>query len=193
MAADFISLADYLHRRQRGTNAACPAGEVLPSPAPADGAEPKADIAARTGATSPDVAANESAGSDVVAALHDARMFRARLADAFDEAAARLLRELAAEVLVRELRLAPCDIEALIARLRKRAPVVRVRVAPDDVARMYGAPGVRVARDKVAHVHGVPVAADEALETGDAIVELAAGAVDARLGVRLANVLETFA
>jgi hypothetical protein len=175
VAADFISLADYLHRRRTPANAASAAGEVVA--ATADDAEPEAEIAAAVDSTSPDLAANESAGSDVLAALHDARIFRARLADAFDDAAARLLRELATEVLVRELRLAPCDVEALVARVRERAPVVRVRVAPDELAR----------------VHGVPVVGDERLASGDAVVELAGGALDARLGVRLASVLEGFA
>jgi flagellar biosynthesis/type III secretory pathway protein FliH len=53
---------------------------------------------------------------------------------------------------------------------------VRVRVAPcDDAA-----------------IGGVPVVADAELSAGDAVVELAGGALDARLGVRLALVLEAF-
>ncbi|HEX3464605.1 MAG TPA: FliH/SctL family protein [Candidatus Elarobacter sp.] len=114
---------------------------------------------------------------DVGAALRDARLFRARLADAFDDAAARLVRELAAHVLMRELRVAPCEIGELVARVRERAPVVRVRVSPADVGR----------------VRGVPVVGDDELAAGDAIVEVAGGALDARLGVRLAAVLEAFA
>jgi hypothetical protein len=114
---------------------------------------------------------------DVVAgALRDARLFRARLADAFDDAVARLVRELAADVLARELRLAPCEIAALVRRVLQRAPVIRVRVAPADVG----------------FVRGVPVLADPALAVGDAIIELGRGELDARLGVRLAAVLEAF-
>lgn len=113
---------------------------------------------------------------DLRAVLHDARLFRARLADAFDDVSAKLVRELAADVLMRELRLAPCDLAALVQRVRERAPIVRVRVAAADVD----------------SVRGVPVVIDPALEAGDAIVELAGGAVDARLGVRLAGVLEAF-
>jgi flagellar biosynthesis/type III secretory pathway protein FliH len=113
----------------------------------------------------------------VRAALRDARLFRARLEDALDSAAARLARELAADVLMRELRLAPCDLAAVVQRVRDHAPVVRVRVAAADVD----------------SVRGVPVVADPALDAGDAIVELAGGALDARLGVRLASVLEAFA
>lgn len=112
-----------------------------------------------------------------VDALRDARLFRARLADALDAAVARLARDIAADVLVRELRLAPCDVAALVQHALNHAPVVRVRVAPGDVLR----------------VRDVPVIADPALSEGDAIVELANGALDARLGVRLAVVLEAFA
>ena len=114
--------------------------------------------------------------SGVADALRDARLFRARLADAFADAAQRLLRELACEVLARELRLAPCDLAALVQRARQRVPVVRVRVGAADL----GA------------VTGVPLVADPALQAGDAIVELAGGALDVRLGVRLAAVLEAF-
>ena len=107
--------------------------------------------------------------------LRDVLLFRAALADALDAAVARMLRELAAEVLARELRLAPCDVAAIVARVRAQMPVLRVRVAPADA---------RCALD-------LPVVADATLEPGDAILELDGGALDARLGVRLACVLET--
>jgi hypothetical protein len=122
---------------------------------------------------------------DVVAAVRDARLFRARLADAFDEAAARLLRDLATDVLARELRLAPCDLADLVQRACERAPVVRVRVAASDVARVAAMP--------VSRCGDVQVVADPALAGGDAVVEVVGGALDARLGVRLATVLEAFA
>jgi Flagellar assembly protein FliH len=115
--------------------------------------------------------------ADVIAgALRDARLFRARLADAFDDAAARLVRELAADVLARELRLAPAEIGTLVRRVLERAPVIRVRVAPADVG----------------FIRGVPVLADPALAPGDAIIELGRGELDVRLGVRLSAVLEAF-
>lgn len=119
----------------------------------------------------------ESASPDLVSALRAARLFRAQLTDALTEAFGTLLRDLAADVLARELRLAPCDLEALLQRVAERAPIVRVRVAPSDVVR----------------IAGVSVEADAGLDPGDAIVELAGGAIDARLGVRLATVLEAFA
>jgi hypothetical protein len=112
----------------------------------------------------------------VAGALRDARLFRARLADALDDAVARLVREIATDVLARELRLAPCEIAVLVRRVLERAPVVRVRVAPADLTL----------------VPGVPVLADPDLSAGDAVLELGRGELDARLGVRLAAVLEAF-
>lgn len=135
--------------------------------------------------------AGEESDCELVAAVREARLFRARLADAFDAASARLLRELAAQVLMRELRIAPCEIDELVARVRERAPVVRVRLSPADAARLRATfremPHRRTARNA-----DVPVIADDDLSDGDAIVELAGGALDARLGVRLATVLEAF-
>jgi hypothetical protein len=109
--------------------------------------------------------------------LRDVRVFQARLADAFECARERLLRELAAAVLGRELLLAPVDIAAIAAHLlatHAAAPPLRLRVAAPDAA------------DVNAHV---AVYADPTLAPGDAVLELTNGAVDARLGVRLAEVL----
>ena len=155
MTAEFVALADLLRAAD------------VPRAEPAPPADPIVDAAT----------AVETAPADVAAALCDARLFRARLADAFDDAAQRLVRALAADVLARELRLAPCDLARVVERVAAGAPAVRVRVAPADVAR----------------AGGLPVLADPALCAGDAIVELVGGALDARLGVRLALVLEAFA
>jgi flagellar biosynthesis/type III secretory pathway protein FliH len=111
-------------------------------------------------------------------AVRDARLFRARLADAFDESLAQVLRELAVSVLARELRLAPCALAAIVRRVAERTPVVRLRLAPADASHC-------TPRD-----YGFPVVEDSALDAGDAVLEVAGGAVDARLGVRLAGVLE---
>ena len=157
MAAEFVALADLL----RAPDARAVAVEAPEVPAVSCAPSSRDDASA----------------GDVDTALRDARLFRARLADAFDDAAARLLRELAADVLARELRLAPCDLAELVRRAGEHAPVVRVRVAACDVRALAG----------------TPVVADPALGRGDAIVELAGGALDARLGVRLATVLEAFA
>jgi flagellar biosynthesis/type III secretory pathway protein FliH len=155
-AAEFVSLADLLR-------------PAAPPPAPVLAPVPAEECAG--------VVAADVAPPDVVDVLREARLFRARLIDAAADAFARLLTELASEVLARELRSAPCDLEAIVARVAARAPIVRVRVAQDDVARITGA----------------AVVADPDLRPGDAIVELADGAIDARLGVRVAAVLEAFA
>ena len=157
MTAEFIALADLL----RGT--AAPPAEPAPCAVPLVEAAVHVDGAVVT--------------DEIAASLRDARLFRARLADAFDDAAERLVRELAADVLARELRLAPCDLARIVQRVAAGAPAVRVRVAPADVGR----------------ITGIAVMADPALCDGDAIVEVTGGALDARLGVRLAAVLEAFA
>ena len=170
MTAEFVSLAD----RLAGIDPRVGDAPCEPSSRPeASGAS----FAEAPEASNTSGADARPLGSGVADALRDARLFRARLADAFADAAQRLLRELACEVLARELRLAPCDLAALVQRVRERVPVVRVRVAAADL----GA------------VTGVPLLADPALQAGDAIVELNGGALDARLGVRLAAVLEAFA
>lgn len=117
------------------------------------------------------------AAPEVAAAVRDARVFRAALADAFDALLADLLRHTAADVLARELRLAPADVETLartLLRERDADGPVRLRVAAADA-------GIRC---------DVPVLVDEALAQGDAILELRHGTIDARLGVRVADVLE---
>jgi len=178
VAGEFVPLADFL--RAPASSAARDAGACdhgvarVPPDVIADSG---ADVAERLGV------ADEV---DVVAAVREARLFRARLADAFDDAAARLLRELASDVLARELRLAPCDVAAIVRRIGERAPIVRVRVAVCDAPALAA---VSFSREYGA----VVVVEDPALAGGDAVVELAGGALDARLGVRLAVVLEAFA
>ena len=166
MAAEFVALADLL--RAPGADG----GAVPPTPVADAAAMPELDD---------DGGPVDADG--VCGVLREARLFRARLADAFDDAAARLLRELASDVLARELRLAPCDVAAIVRRIVQSAPVLRVRVAAIDRAR-----GVPLPRGC-----DVALVEDPELAGGDAIVELAGGALDARLGVRLATVLEAFA
>jgi hypothetical protein len=135
---------------------------VLPAPVSAPAPEPHA------------------AGSDDVA--RDVRVFRARLAEAFDVARAGLLRELAYAVLGRELLLADADVAAIAARILAEhagARPVRLRVAPSELAAL------------AARVPELPpLESDADLAPGDAIVEFAGGDVDARLGIRLATVLD---
>ena len=110
----------------------------------------------------------------------DIRIFRARLADAFDAERDRLLRDLAYAVLGRELMLAPVDLAAIVARVIAEHPdaqPVRVRVAPSDVRTLDAAT--------------VPaIVADASLAPGDAIVELTNASIDGRLGIRLSALFE---
>lgn len=146
------------------------ASEAVSHDPPSDGQREDVD--------SVEIDRHEGGASDVhtelVEAAREARLFRARLADAFDDAVVRLVRELAVDVLARELRLAPCDISAIARRALERAPVVRLRVAPEDAGNDYG----------------LPIVVDPELRAGDAVFELAGGAFDARLGIRLATVLD---
>jgi hypothetical protein len=185
-APEFVALADLL----RGAAAVAETPSVPQTPAAqiAMGAvasaprtrtlhDPAADNH-REDVASAEIARQEVGASDVrtdvVEAAREARMFRARLADAFDDAVVRLVRELAVDVLARELRLAPCDVPAIARRVLERAPVVRLRVAPQDADSDFG----------------LPIVVDPDLRAGDAVFELVGGALDARLGVRLATVLD---
>jgi hypothetical protein len=191
VAAEFVALAD-LFRPPAPIAAHAPAqssAAVAASAASAAKLGSTADSFDETSSSFGSAAvarARPAAGDrdDVVStALRDARLFRARLADVLDDAASRLLRELACDVLARELRIAPCDLAAIVQRVIERAPVVRVRVAACDVGLVAA----------VLRARGCDVVGDSALAAGDALLEIAGGALDARLGVRLAMVLEAFA
>jgi hypothetical protein len=190
VAAEFVALADLL-RAPAATAADGDAAAQTSGSIPSNAARceergralESSDITALAKVAAPDI--DEAFRASLHAALRDARLFRARLADAFDDAAARLLRDLAADVLARELRLAPCELTAIVQRIAECAPVVRVRTAACDAARTAG-----VLRSRGCDV---VVVEDAALAGGDAVVELAGGALDARLGVRLAAALEAFA
>jgi hypothetical protein len=111
----------------------------------------------------------------------DVRVFHAQLRDAFDASLDTLLRECAYAVLGRELQLDDCDIGAIVARAIAShidAHPLRVRVAPGDLERCR------------ADASLPPCIGDAMLAPGDAIVELASGAIDARLGVRLNMLFE---
>jgi len=118
-----------------------------------------------------------TAGSDEsYDAIRSARLFQAHLCDTLDALVVRLARDLAADVLARELSVGCVDIAALARRLvaeRTHDGPLRIRVAPADA-------GFRCP---------LPVLVDANLQRGDAILECTNGEVDARLGVRLADVL----
>ena len=102
----------------------------------------------------------------------------ARLNDALDAACTRLLGDIAAGVLARELQLAPCDLAELVAGLRAQmlGDPLCIRLHPDDCARWNDA--------------SLPCREDLALAAGDAILELREGSIDARFGLRLQAVLD---
>ena len=166
---EFVALADTLRARPN----------PVPAPLDAAGDQSAADVKCATDERERDdsrgaICNDEPNHAQLAAAVREARLFRARLSDAFDAALPRLLRELAGGVLARELLLAPCDLAAIARGVKELLPAVRVRVAPEDGA----------------CASELPVVVDTALRPGDAIVEISDGEVDARLGVRLALALE---
>ncbi len=125
--------------------------------------------------------ANVTYPFDVEKLLGEARRFRAALSAAVDESRVFLLREIATEVVARELELRDVDVRAVVARACERYEIeapIAVRVHPADAA------VVRLA---------YPAIEDSELRRGDAIVEIATGTIDARLGVRLDRVLRALA
>lgn len=114
--------------------------------------------------------------SDVDELARDVRLFRARLEELLDEALNLLLCDIASGVLARELQLAPADIERIAASAMERylsSEPLRVRVHPSEC-------DLRL---------DCAVVADERVRSGDVILELRDGTVDASLGVRLAAAL----
>ena len=111
------------------------------------------------------------------AAARELRLFLARVAEALDSAVEMLRNDIAAEVVGRELQLAPADLRAIVDRTLRRyaleAPV-QVRVHPGDLDQLDGE---------------FSTIADTQLRPGDAVLEMRSGAIDASLGVRLESVL----
>ncbi|MGB8965823.1 MAG: FliH/SctL family protein [Candidatus Cybelea sp.] len=103
-----------------------------------------------------------------------ARRFRAALADALEVAVGRLLREIANDVLARELRLASADVASVVAHALARfdgEKVLSLRVHPSELGTL---PEL-----------GLEKIADESLAPGDAVIELHSGTIDLRLPARL--------
>ena len=119
----------------------------------------------------------EGARDDESVAAREIRLFMARVGEAIESATEMLRNDIAAEVVGRELQLAPSDVRAIVERTLKRYSLetpVRVRVHPGDLAALDGV---------------FPAVADAQLRRGDAVLELRDGTIDASLGVRLDAVL----
>jgi len=112
------------------------------------------------------------------AACDDVRLFRARVAEALESAVDGLYRDLAADVLARELMLQSADVSAictaLLARYAREVPVA-IRVHPRECEALSG--------------FDVAVLADQCLRPGDVMLDVANGSLDATLAVRLDQVL----
>lgn len=118
------------------------------------------------------------ASEDELELMREIRLFHARIIEAAEAAVERVVSDVAADVLARELLLEPADIEAIVDRGLKRFAAeepLRVRVHADDAPRLNCS---------------VPAIADERLRAGDAVIELRGGSIDATLGVRLSTVVE---
>jgi flagellar assembly protein FliH len=145
------------------------------------------DVFLRPPPREPEIAVAEAptvapAARECEEAIRAARRFRAGLADAVDAAVARLLREIAREVLARELRLHPADVAAIVAGVLERfngEKALVIRAHPADVDALADLP--------------IAVVADGALRQGDAVLELHSGTIDLRLDSRLDAILQASA
>jgi len=164
MAGDeFFALEAWFARKDaRALHVGAPTPEQEESPAPDVGSE----------------IADEAREFARERAISESCRWYARLHDALDAACERMLCDLAAGVLARELALAPCDLVALSATIRRQmlGEPLRVRLHPEDYARWEHAM--------------LPACEDATLSPGDALFELREGSIDARLGVRLQAVLD---
>lgn len=107
--------------------------------------------------------------------LRETRFFRAALRDALEERVNMLAREIAIEVVARELELAPVDIAAVVERASERyeAPL-SIRAHPDEAHRLGTFENV---------------IEDASVRRGDVLLTVVGGTIDASLGMRLERVL----
>jgi flagellar biosynthesis/type III secretory pathway protein FliH len=139
--------------------------------------EPAQEPAQEPSAPLPEASLEEEAIADVLSRV---RRFRAMLADALDRSLVDLLREIAVEVVGRELACGPADLQSIVARALERA-------APERPLAVYVHP---TQRDLVPF--DLPVIADPQLRSDDVRIELHSGSIDARLGVRIEQVLAAY-
>ena len=140
--------------------------------------EPAPQLPAEPAIEDPPQAVFPLTNDELEDALRDARLFRAQLREALDIAVETLLVDVAAEVLGRELALAPVDIISIVDRIVcgfVGEDPVRVRLHPDDVHNIESS--------------DIEVRGDAALRRGDAVLEVRCGEIDASLGARLDGVI----
>jgi flagellar biosynthesis/type III secretory pathway protein FliH len=150
---EFIALGTWL----------CPPAPAIATDPPAHDDEPP-----------PAPPAEEDAIADLASR---ARRFRAMLADALDRSLADLLRDIAAEIVGRELQCAPTELQRIVERALERAAdelPLSVHVHPSQLALLQ---------------LGLPLVADARLRRDDVRIELRSGTIDASLGVRLEQLL----
>jgi hypothetical protein len=127
------------------------------------------DDDARSGAVPPPTAAS----GHVVAFCSEIALGRLAALEAFERAAVRLMETLARDVLGRELAIAPVDLAALVRNLVATfddAPPIAVVVAPSDAEALTCDLNVRT---------------DPTLSSGDLVLIVQDGTIDARLPLRL--------
>ncbi len=147
---------------------------LRPVPAPE---APAQEHAQESAAPLPEASLEEAAIADVLSRV---RRFDAMLADALDRALVDLLREIAVEVIGRELACGPADLQIIVARALERA-------APERPLAIYVHP---TQRDLVQF--DLPVIADPQLRSDDVRIELHGGSIDGRLGVRIEQLLAAY-
>jgi flagellar biosynthesis/type III secretory pathway protein FliH len=137
-------------------------------------------VVAESAETIEPAAEDEDGFHDEIAAARDVRLFRARLEEALESTIVTLRCDIAAEIVGRELQLAPASIAQIVRRAVRRCAAehpVRVRVHPEDMAALSGG--------------GIETVGDHGLRRGDAVLECDGGAIDISLGVRLDAVLRS--
>lgn len=167
----FVSLATFVRANRPGASRVANASVTPSVPLESIAAPPVPDP--ERGPAEATVAAS-FAHAELV---HDLTILQIAASEAFERSARRAIADLAHEVLVRELALAPVDIEALLARalaaFAESEPIAIV-VAPADVDRVSGP---------------LPIRSDAGLEPGDLIVIVRDGAFESPTAFRLADVL----
>ena len=152
-------------------NAFVPLREWL-APAAPRSVEPECEVHEEEEAATVEVAVESDVLDEV---LRETRFFRAALRDALEESVKMLAREIAIEVVARELELAPVDIAAVVERASERYETpLSIRVHPEEARRLAAFANV---------------IEDASMRSGDVLLTVAGGTIDASLGMRLERVL----